>query len=135
MSAAAEAAVTTNPAPVVILVCTTCRRPDLNSDTQRPGEKLSAALEVALAAEPDDAIRIERVECLSVCKRPCTVALSGEGRWTYVYGDLDPESGIETLLSFARQYRATTDGIVAWRERPEPIKRGVVARLPPILRK
>lgn len=135
MSAAAEAAVTTNPAPVVILVCTTCRRPDLSSDAKRPGEQLSAALEVALAAEPDDAIRIERVECLSVCKRPCTVALSSDGRWTYVYGDLDPQAGVGTLLAFARQYRSAPDGIVPWRERPEPIKRGVVARLPPVLRK
>ena len=60
------------------------------------------------------------------------MALSGEGRWTYVYGDLDPATGVETLLTFARQYREAPDGIVPWRERAEAIRKGVVARLPPL---
>ena len=71
------------------------------------------------------------MECLSVCKRPCTVALSGAGRWTYIYGDIEAETGAQTLLAFARQYGETSDGIVPWRERPELIRKSVIARLPP----
>jgi predicted metal-binding protein len=120
------------PAPVRILICATCRAAGGDPDAPRPGAVLAAGLAEALAASGADGVCVETVECLSVCKRPCTVALTGPGRWTYVYGDLDPKDGVETLLAFARQYGATQDGVVPWRERPEPIRKGVVARLPPL---
>ena len=116
---------------VRILVCATCRAAGGDPDAPRPGARLAAELGQALAAGDDAGISVETVECLSVCKRPCTVALSGEGRWTYIYGDLEPETGAQTLLAFARQYGATADGIVPWRERPEIIRKSVIARLPP----
>lgn len=119
-------------APIRILVCATCRAAGGDPDAPRPGAVLAAGLRDALDPAGDAAISVETVECLSVCKRPCTVALSGEGRWTYVYGDLDPATGVETLLTFARQYREAPDGIVPWRERAEAIRKGVVARLPPL---
>ncbi len=122
----------TGTAPVRILVCATCRAAGGDPDAPRPGALLAAGLRDALDPTLDAAVSVETVECLSVCKRPCTVALSGEGRWTYVYGDLDPASGVETLLTFARQYREAPDGIVPWRERAEAIRKGVVARLPPL---
>lgn len=117
---------------VRLLVCSTCREAGVSADDpQRPGARLGAAIAERLKADPQSGVAVELVECLSVCKRPCTVALSGAGRWTYVYADVDPESGADLLIGFARQYRATEDGIVPWRERPEPIRKGVVARLPP----
>jgi predicted metal-binding protein len=117
-----------------MMVCTTCRAPGADPDAPRPGARLHAALEAAIAADPalESRLSVEPVECLSVCKRPCTVALSGPDRWTYVYGDLDPETAVETLIGFADQYRATGDGIVTWRERPDIIRKGVVARIPPL---
>jgi predicted metal-binding protein len=122
----------TGTAPIRILVCATCRAAGGDPDAPRPGAVLAAGLRDALDPAGGAAISVETVECLSVCKRPCTVALSGEGRWTYVYGDLDPATGVETLLTFARQYREAPDGIVPWRERAEAIRKGVVARLPPL---
>lgn len=122
----------TGTAPVRILVCATCRAAGGDPDAPRPGALLAAGLRNALDPTLDAAVSVETVECLSVCKRPCTVALSGEGRWTYVYGDLDQATGVETLLTFARQYREAPDGIVPWRERAEAIRKGVVARLPPL---
>lgn len=74
---------------------------------------------------------MEAVECLSVCKRPCTIAVSGPGRWTYIYGDLNAETSVETILDGLRRYAATSDGLVPWRERPEAFRKGVVARIPP----
>ena len=115
-----------------ILVCASCRAPGGDPEAPRPGAVLAAGLSQALDACGEAGVTVETVECLSVCKRPCTVALTGDGRWTYIYGDLDPKDGVETLLSFARQYRETPDGIVPWRERAEAIRKGVVARLPPI---
>ncbi len=122
----------TGVASVSILVCASCRAAGADPDAPRPGAVLAAGLVRALDQDGDATVTVETVECLSVCKRPCTVALTGDGRWTYIYGDLDPKDGVETLLTFARQYRQTPDGIVPWRERAEAIRKGVVARLPPI---
>ncbi len=114
----------------MLYVCTTCRAEGDTSEI-RAGARLRAALDARLGAAPVPGLRIEPVECLSVCKRPCTVAVASAGRWTYVYGDLDPESAAETLLAGLGLYAGTPDGIVPWRARPEIFKRGVVARIPP----
>ena len=93
----------------------------------RAGSRLLAALQDAAT----DEVRIEGVECLSVCKRPCTVAVASEGRWTYVYGDLDPVTSARTILDGLGLYADTPDGIVPWKARPEAFRKGVVARIPP----
>ena len=108
-----------------LLVCVTCK-----SDEGPTGPRLLAALEPRLAADPD--IALKAVECLSVCKRPCTIALAGPGKWTYVVGDLKRESHLEDILVAARRYAASTEGIVPWRERPLCFRKGVVSRTPPL---
>lgn len=117
----------------LIHICITCRRADepLEPRDERSGARLHRAVE-ALAAERGAPVDIVAVECLSVCKRPCTVGFAAPGKWTYVYGDLPAETGAETVLDGARLYAATADGLIPWRERPEALKRGVVARMPPI---
>lgn len=124
------------PSPSVtrILVCATCRaegEPTLPAE--RAGARLLASLRVAAAAEP--ALEIVSVECLSVCKRPCTVGFAAPDKWTYVYGDLPAESGAAVILDAARLYAATPDGLIPWRLRPDAIRKGVVARFPPLLPK
>lgn len=119
----------------VLSVCTTCRAA---GDTAEPraGARLLAALRAEAELEPVPGLRIEGAECLSVCKRPCTVAVSSAGRWTYVYGDFDAleraEDSARTILAGLRRYQETPDGIVPWRERPEAFRKGVVARIPPL---
>ena len=116
-------------AEVVLYVCTACRVADDTAEV-RAGARLLAALQAA-AADMPGAPRIEGVECLSVCKRPCTVAVASPGRWTYVYGDLDAEASARTILAGLDLYGETPDGIVPWRARPEAFRKGVVARIPP----
>lgn len=116
--------------PVTLHVCLTCRKADepAEADIPRSGRRLHDALAAALG-KPGP-IRVVGVECLSNCKRACTIAVSGEGRWTYVYGDLDPDQSVPAILDGATRYQATADGLVPWRERPEIFKRGVIARVP-----
>ena len=114
-----------------IYVCTTCKTAD-DPSPERAGARLVKALqEVATTHEAD--VTIEGVECLSVCKRPCTVAFSAQDKWTYVYGDFTADDSAEAILACAAQYRATTDGLIPWKERPDALKKGVIARLPPSL--
>ena len=74
---------------------------------------------------------VRPVQCLSVCKRPCTASLSGPERYTYVFGDLEPQTGAAALLDCARAFLEREHGYLLWRERPEPLRRGIVARIPP----
>jgi predicted metal-binding protein len=106
-------------------ICITCR----GTGDDRPGAALLEAVEPRLR---DAGIVVTAVECLSVCKRPCTIALAARGKWTYVIGDLDPLADVNNVVSMARSYDATTDGIVPWRERPAPIRKGTGARIPPV---
>ena len=112
-------------AAATLLVCVTCK-----SEEGPMGPGLFEALGKRLAFEPD--IALKAVECLSVCKRPCTVALAASGKWTYVVGDLKRESHLEDIVIAARRYAASPEGIVPWRERPLSFRKGVVSRTPPL---
>ncbi|WP_232629517.1 DUF1636 family protein [Methylobacterium sp. Leaf118] len=119
----------------VLSVCTTCRAAG-DSAEPRAGARLLAALVAEADRAPVPGLAIEGAECLSVCKRPCTVAIASAGRWTYVYGDFDalaaPDESARTILAGLRRYLETPDGLVPWRERPEAFRKGVVARIPPL---
>src|SRR5450432_2043443 len=104
-------------AAATLLVCITCK-----SEAGPMGPGLFEALGERLASEPG--VALQAVECLSVCKRPCTVALSAPGKWTYVVGDLDTTAHPDDVIEAAVKFAATPDGIVPWRERPQSFRKG-----------
>jgi predicted metal-binding protein len=75
---------------------------------------------------------VQEVECLSVCSRPCSVAFVAPAKTTLVFGDLPPLDSAADLLKLGEQYYASGDGIVSWKERPEVLKNGLIARVPPL---
>jgi predicted metal-binding protein len=91
-------------------------------------QALSSVLETGKGA----GIELLPTECLSGCKRGCTVAVEAAGKWSYVIADLDPEKHATGIVTFAEQYAAQPDGVPIWRERPEIIKRSVLAGIPPL---
>ncbi len=112
-----------------LYICQTCRMgaavPD---DGIVPGERLLQAVQ----SQPlPDGLRILPVACLSACGRGCAIALSRDGAWTYVQGGLSPEDGDE-VLTMARQYAESVDGIVPWRERSALFRKNTLARIPPL---
>jgi predicted metal-binding protein len=115
------------PLPVLVHVCVTCRREGDDPEAPRQGSRLRDSLEGLLPA----GMRLQPVECLGNCKRSCTVALSAPGSWTYVFGDLTAESGPD-IVTGASLLAHSTDGLMPWRGRPEPFKRSMIARIPPI---
>lgn len=114
---------------MTLYVCTTCRDVDHVVGQEAPcaGARLYANLAAATAG---DFVRLVPVECLSVCKRTCAVSFAAPGKWTYVYGDLPAETAAETILAGARLYAAAPDGLIPWKQRPDALKKGVVARVP-----
>ena len=120
-------------AGATLIVCTTCRRAGSAADAPRDEMRDGAALHARLAACPlPEGLRLRGVECLSACSNGCAVALSAPGRWTYVYGNLDPALHVPAILEGAARYAAAPDGIVPWRERPEVFRRQSLARIPPL---
>ncbi|MCZ8260873.1 MAG: DUF1636 domain-containing protein [Beijerinckiaceae bacterium] len=114
-------------APVVITICTTCRKAEAAPDF-RPGAVLADALD----ALPASGIMIRRTQCLSVCTRACTAALSGPGRYTFLFGDLDPERDGPALVEMAQIMAGQPFGFVPWKARPEALRSRIIARVPPL---
>jgi predicted metal-binding protein len=119
------------PTPMTLYVCTTCRDSDhiVGQATPCAGARLFANIEASVA---DPLIRVVPVECLSVCTRTCAVSFAAPNKWTYVYGDLAADLAAETILAGARLYAGTRDGLIPWRLRPDALKKGAIARVPPL---
>jgi predicted metal-binding protein len=115
---------------ITVFVCVTCGEAD--PDARRPGRLLFDAIAADLHGRANHQVRVTPVACLSVCKRPCTVALAAPGRWTYVVGDLGHRDHVDDIITAALRYGAAKDGIVPWRERPQSFRKGVVSRIPPL---
>lgn len=128
----AEGAAPPDAAGVTILVCSSCRDETGSDAHPRAGEILAEGVAACLAASPSSApIALKSVECLGNCKRRLSAAILRDGCWSYVFGDLSTASGAD-LVEGARLYATATDTILPWRGRPDSLKRGLVARIPPL---
>ena len=116
-----------SPGAPTIYVCMTCKR-EGEPDEPRPGALLAAATEQAAAGTEVD---VRRLQCLANCTRGASAAVRCNGSWTYVFGGLDPTCG-QALVDGARLLAGAVDGIMPWRGRPAPLKRGLIARVPPL---
>lgn len=120
-----------------LVVCTTCRPAGAPRDEPAAGERLLRQV-VALATTVPMPVRVRGVACLSGCSRACTIALQAPGKHSYLFGDLggdasaDPDTAAQ-VLACARQHAESPDGLLAWSARPERLRRGILARLPPLL--
>lgn len=52
-----------------------------------------------------------------------------------MFGDLPPLQSASAILKLAEQYYTSSDGIVPRQERPELLKKGILATIPPLLNK
>jgi predicted metal-binding protein len=118
-----------------VMVCITCRgttnptaAPD--PDSPRPGSILADATTLAAAYAPD--ISVQRIRCLGNCSRGLSAAIRCGNAWTYIFGDLEPARDGPSLIIGAQLLAQATDGIMPWRGRPESLKRGLIARIPPV---
>jgi predicted metal-binding protein len=102
-----------------VTVCVTCRAPTDPLDAPRAGAALAEA--TAIAAAGDSGISVQRIRCLRC-----------DNAWTYVFGGLEPARDGPSLIIGARLLARAADGIMPWRDRPDSLKRGLIARVPPL---
>jgi len=118
-------------------ICLRCRdgRENRNTDLdQRGGRRLA---QLVADAFPDSTaarwgIRLRGVNCMSNCNRSCTIALSAPGRFTYLFGDLDPTLHAGDVLSVAAAYAEAEGGYLPRPVRPKVLRAGILGRIPPL---
>jgi predicted metal-binding protein len=107
-----------------LTICTTC------ADGQ--GQALLEAVENEALAR-DWALPVQGQACMGACKQGCTAALQGLGKHSYLFSQLTPDAAcVDALLAVAAQHAEPGDGLLAWDRRPDRLKSGLVARLPPL---
>jgi predicted metal-binding protein len=116
-------------------VCTTCASTWQNG--QRVGESggqqlLKQLRHFAQDWDLQNEFQIQEVECMSACSRSCVIAFVASGKSTYLFGDLPIDDSASAVLECAHQYYDQPDGLLPWSKRPEPLKKGILARIPPI---
>jgi predicted metal-binding protein len=114
--------------PVIVTVCTTCRQEGTARDE---ADGLSLLEDVRSAAAGVAGLLVRPTQCLSVCKRVCCVSISGVGRYTFLFGDLLPARDAAAVVAMAKACRDAPHGFVPWKDRPEALRKGIIARVPP----
>jgi predicted metal-binding protein len=112
----------------VVYVCVTCKGVGAPDSEPPAGARLAAATAAAAAGTR---VNVRSIRCLANCTRGPSAALRCNGSWTYVFGGLDVTCA-GALVAGAQLLAGAADGILPWRGRPEPLKRGLIARVPPI---
>ena len=114
----------------IIQVCETCRDKGADGvEIADAGAILAAA--TILAAQDSDDVLVQRVRCLGNCSRGLSAVIRCDAAWAYVFGSLQAETDGPALVQGAQLLAASSDGLMPWKERPECLKRGLVARIPP----
>ncbi|MEO7887681.1 MAG: DUF1636 domain-containing protein [Polaromonas sp.] len=120
-----------------IIVCTTCRPPGVARELPAPGMALfeavqDALLECELDTGLHKGLQVRGLACMSGCARACTVTLQAPGKFSYYFGDLIPDAETAAqVIACAQQHLHSDDGNLARNARPERLRSGILARLPP----
>ena len=114
-----------------VYVCLTCRPPTATPDGPCSGAMLAKATVAAAVNAAVPGVSVQRVKCLGNCSRGPSAAIKCEGAWSYIFGGLNPEQDGPALIAGAQLLAGAADGFMPWRGRPDCLKRGLIARLPP----
>ena len=79
-------------------------------------------------------VNLRGINCMSNCKRACTISLTAKKSFTYIFGDIDPENSeySESLIELVSKYSLSSDGFLRHRDRPLLFQSSILGRLPPI---
>lgn len=118
-----------------VFVCVLCRpsKLDQSSTELSAGQFLFDRLSEGFKASDEcSAIHLQPVRCMGACSRSCVVAFAAPHKLTFVLSELSPTQSVPELLQFSRQYMTCAEGKVPYKERPDVVKKGIHAVLPPL---
>ena len=96
---------------VTVVVCTTCRDETGSDAEPRAGRRLAEAAKLAARGS---GVCVRTVECLGNCKRRLSAAMLRDGCWSYVFGDLTPDSGPDLITGAAVPIRSNAASLPAF---------------------
>jgi predicted metal-binding protein len=122
-----------------LFVCTTCASVWENGKRvgESGGDRLLQQLQLVYQNwDLRTEFTIQPVACMSACDRACVISFAAPGKHTYLFGDLahdlaSPNLAIDAILTCATKYLAQPQGLLPWADRPEPLKKGILAKIPP----
>jgi len=116
-------------------VCTRCKEKDDGpSDIDRAGYCLTTLIHSKFVDSEAAKLGVilRGIRCMSQCKRPCVIALPGLSKYTILFGDLVASAHANDILHLAAQYANSSDGLIRLSDRPRPLRKGILGRVPPI---
>jgi predicted metal-binding protein len=118
-----------------LFVCTSCRQAGEGKEPRdlRSGAQLFRNLSERFSTwARREGFVIVPYECLSVCPRPCGIAMRAPGKFTYVFGDIGPGETESAVIECATLYRRAPTGFLPREDRPHALRGGILARIPPL---
>lgn len=121
-----------------IFVCTTCASKWENGKRvgESGGEKLLKRLQADFSNwQLNREFVIKPVECMSACSRSCVISFASPSKTTYLFGDISNDLTpveVNGVFSCAEKYYSHPEGSLPWSERPDPLKKGIIARIPAV---
>ena len=122
-------------APVTeVLVCITCRPAGASRELPAAGQTLLDHVQALQGGGACPGLQVRGIACMSGCSRACTVALQAAGKPTYFFGHLvaDADTAAQ-VLACADQHARSAEGALPRSQRPERLRGGILAKLPPFL--
>jgi len=115
-----------------VIVCTTCRPAGASRELPAAGQALLETVQSLQNEGWAAGLLVRGIACMSGCSRACTVALQAPGKHTYYFGELvaDAETAAQ-VLACARLHAHSADGSLPRNARPERLRNGILAKLPP----
>ena len=135
VSAGEQSLDTNEPSSCTLYVCTSCRMAGMPRDPEenRPGFVLLQRLTKAIANSPlSSRVEVKAAACLSICPRPCGIAIATPHRWHYLFGDQNPDHGVDDIVECASVYLQSEDGFMPRSERPQSLRSSILGRIPPL---
>ena len=119
-----------------LYVCTSCMPAGFPKEPieNRPGFRLHREISQALAmSEIRNSVNLEAVQCLSLCKRSCGIAMASRGEWTYLFGDQSPDLSVNSILECVSIYLKSSRGEIPRIVRPAGLRKSILGRIPPLI--
>lgn len=118
----------------VLSICLSCRDGREAVFGSRGGARLAQEVVTQVEGRTGTKLNLRGVQCMSQCKRPCIISLSGNNLFTYVFGDLDFKNAehIEALFELIARYKTAPEGFLKRSERPKALRSNILGRLPPL---
>ena len=117
-----------------LYVCTSCRVVGTPREPkeEREGFILYQKLREAFAESRfKDQVNVRSAACLSICSRPCGIALSSPGAWSYLFGDQRFHVTGEEIVACVSLYLQSKNGYLDRALRPKSLQKGILGRIPP----